>query len=63
MSGERTMRRMSQESGGRRRPERRDLGVGRNSVYEASLTPFVGGLTFRTPARPARAAQASRGVG
>ncbi|MDX2598738.1 hypothetical protein PV379_15010 [Streptomyces caniscabiei] len=54
---------MSQESGGRRRPERRDLGVGRNSVYEASLTPFVGGLTFRTPARPARAAQASRGVG
>lgn len=107
MSGERTMRRMSQESGSRRRPERRvgsqiqrevvqlildrglragaplptetelmeDLGVSRNSVREAlkalqaldivdirhgygtyvgeaSLTPLVDGLTFRTLARP-----------
>ncbi|MBE4769475.1 FadR family transcriptional regulator [Streptomyces sp. ND05-13A] len=106
MSGERTMRRMSQESVGRRRFERRvssqsqheviqlvldrrlqagapptetelmeDLGVSRDSVREApkalqaldtvdirhgygtyageaSLTPFVDGLTFRTLARP-----------
>lgn len=107
MSSERTMRRMSQETGNRRRPERRvssqiqrdvtqlildrklqpgaplptetelmeDLGVSRNSVREAlkalqaldivdirhgygtyvgqaSLTPLVDGLTFRTLARP-----------
>ena len=109
MSGERTMRRMSEETGSRRRPERRvssqiqrevmqlildrklragaplpteaelmeDLGVSRNSVREAlkalqaldiveirhgygtyvgeaSLTPLVDGLTFRTLARPER---------
>lgn len=106
MSGERTMRRMSQESGNRSRPERRvsgqvqhevmqlildrrlragaslptevelmaTLGVSRNSVREAlkalqaldiveirhgygtyvgqaSLTPLIDGLTFRTLAR------------
>lgn len=111
MSSERTMRRMSEETGNRRGPERRserrvssqiqrevmqlildrrlqagaplptetelmqDLGVSRNSVREAlkalqaldivdirhgygtyvgeaSLTPFVDGLTFRTLAQP-----------
>lgn len=107
MSSERTMRRMPEETGNRRRPERRvssqiqrevmqlildqglragaplptetelmnDLGVSRNSVREAlkalqaldiveirhgygtyvgeaSMTPFVDGLTFRTLARP-----------
>lgn len=107
MSSERTMRRMSEETGNRRRPERRvggqiqrevmqlifdrklqagaplptetelmtDLGVSRNSVREAlkalqaldiveirhgygtyvgqaSLTPLVDGLTFRTLAQP-----------
>ena len=73
MSGERTMRRMSQESGGRRRPERWDLGVSRNSVREALKALATPELTVRRHrdivaalrARDveARAAQASRGVG
>lgn len=113
MSSERTMRRMPEETGSRRRPERRlsgqiqrevmqlildrklragaplpteaelmeDLGVSRNSVREAlkalqaldivdirhgygtyvgeaSLTPLVDGLTFRTLARPSDDASA-----
>lgn len=113
MSSERTMRRMPEEAGNRRRPERRlsgqiqrevmqlildrklragaplpteaelmeDLGVSRNSVREAlkalqaldivdirhgygtyvgeaSLTPLVDGLTFRTLARPSDDASA-----